>query len=81
MCVCVFMADTFRAAVTGSDVLQQGKCISLIGTLFEMYHAWPVRQWNSVFLLCVCVCVCLRHRLAQQQLSICNEEFVKRLYT
>lgn len=61
LCVCVLMADTFMAAVTGSDILQQGKCISLIGTLFEMPHLWTDdgTAWQSVALWRVCECVCV----------------------
>lgn len=54
MCVCIYvwLADTFKAAVTWSDIPQQGKCISLIGTLFKIHHLWTDSgtAWQSVAL-------------------------------
>lgn len=50
-------ADPFVAAMTESDILQQGKCISLIGTVFEMDHRQTGQQWNSMAVRHSRVCV------------------------
>ncbi len=69
------MAETFMAAMTGSDILQRGKCISLIGTLFEMHHLWIDNGATWLFSECVnvgvCVCVWVCERLSGQRAGVC----------